>query len=454
MRTRAVKGLHLATLVSMVSTLGLLCSASEHPAIYEGNAVDLLISRSDLFATSTSKLEILSLQQALALALRDNPTLATHAYKVDAAKAGALQARLLSNPTLMIEVEEYDHDGAGSDSAEVGIALKQTLGTGRTRRWNGYAADARTRLMELDYEAACLDVLMHGAQRFVGVMASQQHLELAHARVVLAEKTSVAVAERVKAGKETPLQRSKADVALELARIGVLDAESQLNVSRKKLAALWGSETATFEMVVGSLDSTLKPLPSLEALRDGLYRNPDLMRWNAEQGLRAATLKSAKVAAAPALTVSVGYQHYQEDDSDALAFGIGLPLPLFNRNQGNIEAAKQTLAQLDSERYAAELQIASKLSSAYSELSSAYQRAQILQSRVIPAIQGVSDAAHEGYRQGKFGFLDMLDAQRGVFDAKEQWVDALVQYHCSWAAIQRLTGSYIELETNLEQENK
>jgi cobalt-zinc-cadmium efflux system outer membrane protein len=66
----------------------------------------------------------------------------------------------------------------------------------------------------------------------------------------------------------------------------------------------------------------------------------------------------------------------------------------------------------------------------------------------------VADAAHEGYRQGKFGFLDMLDAQRGVFDAKEQWVSALEQYHCSWATIQRLTGSYIELETSLEQENK
>ena len=454
MTTHPTKGILLATLVSICSTVGLLWADREQAAVFDGSAVDLLINRSDLFATSTSELELLSLQQALALALRDNPTLATHAYKVDAAKAGALQARLLSNPILMVEVEEYDHDGAGSDSAEIGIVLKQTLGTGRARRWNGYAADARTRLMELDYEAACLDVLMNGAQYFVGVMAAQQHLDLAHARVVLAEKTSVAVTERVKAGKETPLQRSKADVALELARIGVLDAESQLNVSRKKLAALWGSETATFKRVVGRLDSALKPLPSLEALRDGLYRNPDLMRWNAEQGLRAAKLKSAKVAAAPALTARVGYQHFQEDDSDALAFGIGLPLPLFNRNQGNIEAAKQTLAQLDSERYAAELQMASKLSSVYAELTSAHHRAQTLQSRVIPAIQGVADAAHEGYRQGKFGFLDMLDAQRGVFDAKEQWVDALVQYHCSWATIQRLTGSYIELETNLEQENE
>jgi cobalt-zinc-cadmium efflux system outer membrane protein len=54
------------------------------------------------------------------------------------------------------------------------------------------------------------------------------------------------------------------------------------------------------------------------------------------------------------------------------------------------------------------------------------------------------NAAHAGYTQGKFGFLDMLDAQRGLFEATGELVDALADYHVALAEIQRLTGTGIE----------
>jgi cobalt-zinc-cadmium efflux system outer membrane protein len=53
-------------------------------------------------------------------------------------------------------------------------------------------------------------------------------------------------------------------------------------------------------------------------------------------------------------------------------------------------------------------------------------------------------AAHDGYQQGKFGFLDILDAQRGLFEAKGALVDALSDYHAALTDIQRVTGTNIE----------
>ncbi len=63
-------------------------------------------------------------------------------------------------------------------------------------------------------------------------------------------------------------------------------------------------------------------------------------------------------------------------------------------------------------------------------------------------------AAHEGYREGKFGFLDMLDAQRGLFEAKGALVNALSAYHAAVAKIQRITGTSIKelLENKTEEE--
>jgi len=71
----------------------------------------------------------------------------------------------------------------------------------------------------------------------------------------------------------------------------------------------------------------------------------------------------------------------------------------------------------------------------------------------VPARKKAFEAASEGYRQGKFGFLDVLDAQRGLFVARGALVDALSNYHASVAEIQRITGTSIEelLENKVEE---
>jgi cobalt-zinc-cadmium efflux system outer membrane protein len=54
------------------------------------------------------------------------------------------------------------------------------------------------------------------------------------------------------------------------------------------------------------------------------------------------------------------------------------------------------------------------------------------------------DAAREGYHEGKFGFLDMLDAQRGLFEARTRLVDALASYHAARVEVERMTGVSVE----------
>ena len=46
----------------------------------------------------------------------------------------------------------------------------------------------------------------------------------------------------------------------------------------------------------------------------------------------------------------------------------------------------------------------------------------------------------EGYRFGKFGYLDVLDSQKTLFEAKGQYLDALADYHKAVADVERLIG--------------
>lgn len=395
----------------------------------------------------------LSLGHALTLALMKNPELEAYSYDVRAAEARVLQARLRPNPDVEVEVESYGRDGSGSSLVESSVVLGQVIELGGKRRKRTRVAEAAGELSGWNYESKRLDVFTQTAQRFTELIAAQRRLELAKSFVTLSEQTCRAVGERVKAGKETPVQVTKAEAGLELARLDVMEAENNLAASRKILAASWGAEQPHFTKVAGDFDHVPEILPSEERVRRQLSLNPDIARKSAELALREAKLATAKAARIPDVRALVGVQHFEEDGSDALIFGFGVPLPLFDRNQGNISASSHELSKVRAERKAVETERVAELTRIYARLSSAQRKTLTLRSKVVPAMEEAFDAAHKGYREGKFGFLDVLDGQRSLFAAQSELIDAMFDFHIALSDMERITGTGIEelLEDKAEE---
>jgi len=396
--------------------------------------------------------DVSTLQDALSLALLHNSELRAFVYEVRVAEAEQLQAGLWTNPELNLEVDEYNRDGAGFDSAETTLALSQKFQPGGQRRWRTQVAAIQGELAGWEYERKRLDVFTATTLCFISVLAEERRLEIADALVGLAEKSSKAVDERVKAGKELPLQATKAAAELELARLKKWEAQSSLEVSRRCLASMWGAETAEFRTLKGNLDSVMESLPPLERLQLQLAANPELEQWESELRLRHAALSLEKAQRIPEIEASIGVKHFEVDSTDALVFGVGIPLPFFDRNQGRIAASNYELAQAEANQIAVRNELTTELGSRYGEFSRAHQRVIILRSKMVPAMEETFEVAHESYREGKFDVLDMFDAQRRLFESKGAQVDALESYHASKAAIQRIIGISIEelIDNNLE----
>lgn len=405
------------------------------------------------YVEPTEPNDTLLINRALALALLRNPDLEAFSYEVRAAEARAIQAGVLPNPGIKMEVEEYNRDGEGYDSSETVVALSQVVELGGKRRWRTRIAEAKGELAGWDYESKRLNVFAATVRNFINVIAAQRRVDLAKSSVELAEKMEQAVVERAEAGKEPPFQVSKAGAELEMTRISLSEAENWLLVSKRELASMWGNTRPLFKTVEGDFDAILESLPSLQSLTSCLSRNPDLARLDAELRLSMAQLSSEKAARVPDLKASVAFQSYEEDGTDAMAFGVGFPLPIFNSNKGNITAAELNIAKAKAQRRAIEVKLDTKLAEAHGALVSAHRKAMVLKSKVVPATQEAFDASAEGYRQGKFDFLDVLDSQRGLFDAKRALVDALSGYHAALADIQRLTGTGIDELIKQTQEN-
>ena len=384
---------------------------------------------------------LLTLRQALALALMRNADLASFALEVRAAEARTLQASLLPNPQLDLEVENVAGSGEfhGANAAETTVTLSQLieLGGKRSRRTNVAALERD--LAGWDYETVRIAVLTEVAQRFVDVLALQHRVELAEEAATLADQVYDTVAKRVEAGAASPVEKIRAGIIVSTTRIELQRVQRQLRAARYRLASTWSQTEPQFQAAAGQLELIL-PIPSAQSLTRLVSQNPQVARWAMEMAQRQAAVALAKSQGVPDVTVGAAVRRLSETDDTAGVFALSLPLPLFNRNQGGVLEARFNVAKARQQRRAAEVRVRTALAAVYHELAAAYSEAVALKTDVLPAARASFEAIQEAFRQGKLGYLDVLDAQRTLIDVQGRHIDALGAYHRAVAEAEGLIG--------------
>jgi cobalt-zinc-cadmium efflux system outer membrane protein len=384
---------------------------------------------------------VITLRDAQALALAQSPGLAVFPYDMRAADARLVQAGLWPNPELTVEVEEFGGAGArrSFDAAETTVRIGQLLELGHKRARRTRVAALDRELVQWDYRSARLDVVREATQAFMATLAAQERLALAERLLELSGRAQATVAQRVKAGKDSPVDELKADVALAESRIERQKAQQALAAARHALAAAWGGRTPVFESVAGDFYAVAAPQP-LEQMQALIAANPDLARWETEEQQRRAALHLEQARAVPDIAVDGGVRRFEETDDAALVLALGVPLPLFNRNQGGVQEAVANLAKTRRQYEAVQVRTLAALAEAASTLAGAHQAVAILQGDVLPKAQQTFAAAAQGYEQGKFDYLYILDAQRTLFRTQAQYIDSVEAYHRARAEVERLIG--------------
>ncbi len=394
----------------------------------------------------------LSLRQALACSLMNNPGLAAFSWEVRAREAQALQAGLLPNPELEIEVENFGGSGPSRDfdESEATLQFSQLVELAGKRAKRKRVATIERDLAGWDYEIERVRIFSETSRAFVDVLAAQEHLALSEELVRLAEQVLQVVSERIRAGKVSPVEETRARVSLSSHRIETEKAREDLATARKVLAATWGSTTPAFGKVEGSLEH-LPSIPPLEVLVDRVADTPEMARWIVEIEARRASVEMEKATRFPDLTLRGGVRYANESDDTAFVMGLSVPIPAFDRNQRGTLEARYRLAGAEEERRALHVRVQTALVRAYQVLSAARVEAVSLKSEVLPGARIAFEAFGEGFRQGKFGYLDVLDAQRTFFEAKARYIKALAEFHKAVSELERLTGEPLDKVDNAVQ---
>jgi cobalt-zinc-cadmium efflux system outer membrane protein len=387
----------------------------------------------------------LELRDALALSLLHNPRLADVAWSVRIGEARLIQAGLSPNPELEVEVDEFGGAGPRKEfsGAETTLRLSQLIELGGKRGARLRAAGAGKTLAEYDYEAERLTVLTDATIRFIDVLTAQDRLQLVDELQALSQQTFDAVAERVRAGRVSPLEETRASIERVNRRIARTNAASELKIARQHLVSMWGVDKARFSQAAGSLEIQ-GDIPSYAALETLIDRNPIIARWAAEMEQRLAELSMARAQRMFDITLSAGVKRFEESDDYAFTISAGIPLPVFDRNQGGRRDAGYRIKQVEHREMDARIKTRTALLEWYETMAGARMEALALLDEVVPAARRTMDAARDGYRQGKFGYLEVLDAERTFAETNLRLLDARGRYHRAVAAVESLIGTRLD----------
>lgn len=379
--------------------------------------------------------EPLSLAKAIELALEGNPEVAAAKRQWEATEGQVLQGRSRPNPELAYSLEDT-RSKTRTQSWQLNLPVE--LGgkrAARTKAAEKTREQAQAQLAELQ-----ATVRANVAAAYFDVLTAQERLVLARDSAALAKSSTDTVSKRVAAGKVSPVEESKARVAEAGVRVELAQAASEQRNALSRLFALLGRIDAPYTVLDGKAEN-LPSVPSLADLQPLISSAPGVVLARIEVDRRKALTALEQSKRVPDVTVSVGMQRSNETQRNVLLFGVSVPLPIFDRNQGNLLEALKLEDKARDELQAASVRLHSEVAQARERLSTITAEVQSLQQDVLPGAKSAYDAATIGFENGKFNFLEVLDAQRTYFTAKSQYLKALGEAHRAAADIDRLLGA-------------
>lgn len=360
----------------------------------------------------------LTLEQALEEAEARSPAIVAARAAVEAAEARVRQAGFRSNPELSVEVENFGGTGelAGLRRTESTVALNQRLDLGGRRQARVGVARAELAAEQLRLAIARADLAEAVREQFARAVAAKERLQLAQENDARARELARIAGELVDAGREPPLRALRARSAAAQAAAELEMARAEERASRATLASLFGVSTPVEEVTGPLLDLAPRSIDPEQSLEVQLAEAERLSAEAAvQQELAARRLDPA---------VGLGVRHVRETGDIGLVAGVSMPLPLFDRNQGNIGAARASVRAAEARRADALARVTVRVRNAIANVDAAEARVQALESAAIPEAAEALRLAQIAYREGRASLLELLDVQSSYTTAQAALTEA------------------------------
>lgn len=381
-----------------------------------------------------------SLEDAVSAAGGSAPAIEAAEAGVTAAQAGRRVAGLRPNPTVSTQVENVVGSGPykGFDQAETTVSFAVPIELGGKRSARIAVADAQTRRALLTAAITQADVRLQVTQLYIETVTAKWRAFTARDQARIAGDAFSAARIRVQAGRASPIEEQRAEVARLNASAGAERAQRLADAAEANLERRIGQQ------IHGQIDMTA--LDKVPAVNYGPVKAPEatgtlaLAAADADLAYADAGVRLARSQRVPDINIGPGLRRLEATNDTAAVFTVSIPIPVFNSGRSAVDQASAERIRAEAQRRVTALDVEQQITDAQAEVDNAATTARNANGPALAAAQEAARIARIGYREGKFGQLELLDAERTLAETRLAAIDALANYHNAKAQLERLTA--------------
>jgi len=370
----------------------------------------------------------LTLEQLEQMAIEHNPTLQQAEVELRAAEARKRQAGLYPNPTVGYQGEQIR--GGSFNGGEQGAFVQQDIVLGGKLGAAKNVFEQERKQSEVEREEQRLRVTNGVTLAYYQSLAAQETVALRTRLLKVAQDAVQTSKQLFNVGQSDQPDVLQAEVEAEQAELALVAAQQNQQQRWKSLAAVIGNPELPFSSLAGNLEDVpeLDPQQWLHAL---LTDSPAVKIAQLGIARAEAQLTRARKEPVPDLQLRGGLEQNNEVMENGHPVGlqgfaeVGVRIPLFNRNQGNIQAAKANVERARWETQRVQLLLRERLAPSVKNYLTAKTAVDRYRNQMIPRAEKAYSLYLQKYNSMAAAYPQVLIAQRTLFQLHAEYVNAL-----------------------------
>jgi cobalt-zinc-cadmium efflux system outer membrane protein len=385
-------------------------------------------------------------------------------YNIDQARADAIIASAIPNPTISIQILELAHNlnnnaaatgcpstpGTSCDPAQY-YSFSQLIEVAGKRGLRIESSNFGTQAAESDFRDAIRIFSNMVRDAYYQLLQSQKNVWLAQEIVAHYDDISKANRLRLKGGDISESDFLRVKMEAMRAQSDLDAALSTVEQAQADLAVLlrWPAKSLQFEAkeqwpVAHDFGQMLT---KEDAINKALQQRPDLEGDKLRADQADKQLELARRLKYPDVTINAGYSRDPSNNALNSGFvGVSLPLPLFYQYQGEADKAAVNLSQNRLASEQTELSIRDDVVTALAIWTSTNKIVQRFKEGLLEDALTVRNSSELSYSKGAASVLDFIEAQRTYKNIMRDYYAAEIARANAYYDLEKALG--VQLDTD------
>jgi cobalt-zinc-cadmium efflux system outer membrane protein len=384
---------------------------------------------------------LMTLEAVQKIAAESNPTLRQAEAEIRAAKARGEQAGLYPNPTVGYTGDEIRGGSVGG--GKQGFFVQQSLVTGGKLGLSREVYGRDVKLAKMEAEEQKVRVRSAVKMAFLRVLAAQELLEARREMAKIEQDAAETQRRLMNTGQADESEVLEAEVEAQRMRMAARMEENTLHEEWRSLAAVIAQPELPLATVAGDLEKDWPDLNEEQAVEAIAKESPAVRIAEAAEGRAQSALARAKREPIPDVLVRGGME-YNHETLGSVPFAKGwegiaevaVQIPIFNRNQGNSEAARADVDRAGQEKKRIGLTLRERAASVVDQYANARLMAAEYRDEMLPRAKKAYGLMVDKYGQMLAAYPRVLDAQRRLYELQIEYISALESVWTSGIALQ------------------